>query len=123
MTILHMNIDDIDNDVDDDDSSIFATKTSTNQKKQIPEWARSKFKLFNLSTSNNLFHLFSENELQIAICNQLYFHRNPSEIFGNTIDCSPAHLRTILHSMLPNVELFDDSLHQSPTNSNKSILI
>jgi hypothetical protein len=94
MTILHMNIDDIDNDVDDDDSSIFATKTSTNQKKQIPEWARSKFKLFNLSTSNNLFHL-----------------------------CSPAHLRTILHSMLPNVELFDDSLHQSPTNSNKSILI
>jgi hypothetical protein len=41
------------------------------------------------------------------------------------MDCSPAHLRTILHSMLPNVELFDDNLHlhQSPRNSNKSILI
>ncbi|CAF0890016.1 unnamed protein product [Rotaria sp. Silwood1] len=104
MTILHMNIDDANDDDDDDDTSIFATKTSTNQKKPIPQWAR-------------------KNELQIAICNQLYFHRNPSEIFGNTIDCSPAHLRTILHSMLPNVELLDDSLHQSPCNSNKSILI
>ncbi|CAF1156529.1 unnamed protein product [Adineta steineri] len=105
MTILHMNIDDADDDDDDDDSLIFATKTSTNQKKQIPQWAR-------------------KNELQIAICNQLYFHRNPSEIFGNTIDCSPTHLRTILHSMLPNVDLFDDSLpHQSLNNSNKSLLI
>lgn len=76
---------------------------------------------------NNLlfsFLFFSiENELQIAICNQIYFHRNPSEIFGNSMDCSPAHLRTILHSMLPNVKLLDDSLHQSPNNSNKSILI
>jgi hypothetical protein len=71
------------------------------------------------------FFAFSlENELQIAICNQIYFHRNPSEIFGNTIDCSPAHLRTILHSMLPNVQLIDDDLHQSiPINSNKSILV
>jgi hypothetical protein len=42
MTILHMNIDD---DNDDDDSLIFATKTSTNQKKQIPQWARSKLKI------------------------------------------------------------------------------
>jgi hypothetical protein len=41
MTILHMNIDD--DDDDDDDSLIFATKTSTNQKKPIPQWARSKF--------------------------------------------------------------------------------
>ncbi|CAF2405632.1 unnamed protein product [Rotaria sp. Silwood2] len=104
MTILHMNIDDANDDDDDDNDLIFATKTSTNQKKPIPQWAR-------------------KNELQIAICNQLYFHRNPSEIFGNTMDCSPAHLRTILHSMLPNVELLDDSLHQSPCNSNKSILI
>lgn len=67
-----------------------------------------------------------ENELQIAICNQIYFHRNPSEIFGNTFDCSPAHLRTILHSMLPNVQLIDDDLQQSisiPINSNKSILV
>ncbi|CAF0786363.1 unnamed protein product [Rotaria sordida] len=106
MTILHTNIDNAndDDDDDDDDTLIFATKTSTNQKKPIPQWAR-------------------KNELQIAICNQLYFHRNPSEIFGNTIDCSPAHLRTILHSMLPNVELLDDSVHQSPCNSNKSILI
>jgi hypothetical protein len=70
-----------------------------------------------------MFFFSIENELQIAICNQLYFHRNPSEIFGNTMDCSPAHLRTILHSMLPNVELYDDNLHQSPRNSNKSILI
>jgi len=44
MTILHMNIDDIDNDDDDDIDSIFATKSSTNQKKQIPQWARSKYK-------------------------------------------------------------------------------
>jgi hypothetical protein len=69
---------------------------------------------------------FLENELQIAICNQIYFHRNPSEIFGNTIDCSPAHLRTMLHSMLPNVQLIDDDLHQLtsiPMNSNKSILV
>lgn len=40
MTILHMNIDDDDND---DEDLIFATKSSTNQKKQIPQWARSKF--------------------------------------------------------------------------------
>jgi hypothetical protein len=79
-----------------------------------------------LEKNKNLFFRFVENELQIAICNQIYFHRNPSEIFGNTIDCSPAHLRTILHSMLPNVQLIDDDLHQSisiPINSNKSILV
>jgi hypothetical protein len=73
-----------------------------------------------------VFFCSLENELQIAICNQLYFHRNPSEIFGNTIDCSPANLRTILHSMLPNVELIDDDPHHStsiPINSNKSILV
>ena len=65
-----------------------------------------------------------ENELQIAMCNQIYFHRNPSEIFGNTIDCSPAHLRTILHSMLPNVQLIDDDRSSFiPFNSNKSILV
>jgi hypothetical protein len=77
----------------------------------------------NFLWSHNPFISLKENELQIAICNQLYFHRNPSEIFGNTMDCSPANLRTILHSMLPNVELYDDNLHQSPYNSNKSILI
>ncbi len=38
MTILHTNIDD-----EIDDNSIFATKTSTHQKKPIPQWARSKF--------------------------------------------------------------------------------
>ena len=60
------------------------------------------------------------------MCNQIYFQRNPSEIFGNTIDCSPAHLRTILHSMLPNIELIDDDLPQSTSiriNSNQSILV
>jgi hypothetical protein len=36
MTILHSNIDD-----EIDDNSIFATKTSTHQKKTIPQWARS----------------------------------------------------------------------------------
>jgi len=40
MTILHMNIDD-----EIDDNSIFATKTSTHQKKAIPQWARSKFNM------------------------------------------------------------------------------
>ncbi len=126
MTILHTNIDD-----EIDDNSIFAIKTSTHQKKTIPQWARSKFrskiKFVKNNTSNLFFFIFFlENELQIALCNQLYFHRNPSEIFGNTIDCSPAHLRTILHSMLPNVQLIDDDLHQStsrPINSNKSILV
>ncbi|CAF0875289.1 unnamed protein product [Adineta ricciae] len=103
MTILHLNIDDDDDD-DDDDSLTFATKTSTNQKKPIPQWAR-------------------KNELQIAICNQLYFHRNPSEIFGDSMDCSPAHLRTILHSMLPKVQLLDDSFHETLNNSNKSLFI
>ncbi len=68
----------------------------------------------NFLWSHNPFISLKENELQIAICNQLYFHRNPSEIFGNTMDCSPRHLRTIFHSMLPNVEL-------SPNNSNKSL--
>ncbi len=129
MTILHMNIDD-----EIDDNSIFATKTSTHQKKAIPQWARSKFNMitsmikFVKNNTRKNFFFFLENELQIAICNQIYFHRNPSEIFGNTIDCSPAHLRTILHSMLPNVQLIDDDLHQStstsiPINSNKSILV
>jgi hypothetical protein len=42
MTILHMNIDDDEGDNSDDDNSIFATKTSTHQKKTIPQWARSK---------------------------------------------------------------------------------
>ncbi|CAF4120944.1 unnamed protein product [Rotaria socialis] len=103
MTILNANVDD-----DNDDNSMFATKTSTHQKKPIPQWAR-------------------KHELQIAMCNQIYFHRNPSEIFGNTIDCSPANLRTILHSMLPNVQLIDDDHQQQsisiPINSNKSILV
>lgn len=72
---------------------------------------------------NNRSFYFLEHELQIAICNQIYFHRNPSEIFGNAVDCSPAHLRTILHSMLPNVDLFDDNLHSCVINSNKSILV
>lgn len=40
MTILNMNIDE-----DNDENSIFATKSSTHQKKPIPQWARSK--LFN----------------------------------------------------------------------------
>ena len=73
----------------------------------------------------NIFHL--ENELQIAICNQLYFHRNPSEIFGNSTDCSPANLRTILHSMLPNVQLMDEDRLKSPSsipiNNHQSILV
>jgi len=76
-------------------------------------------------TFSNLF-FFIENELQIAMCNQIYFHRNPIEIFGNSIDCSPAHLRTILHSMLPNVQLIDDDQHlptSIPWNSNQSILV
>lgn len=38
MTILHTNIDD-----ETDDNSFFAIKTSTHQKKTIPQWARSKF--------------------------------------------------------------------------------
>lgn len=39
-----MNFNDHDDDNDDvDDDSLFATKTSTNQKKPIPQWARSKF--------------------------------------------------------------------------------
>jgi hypothetical protein len=37
MTILHTHIDD-----EIDDNSIFASKTSTHQKKAIPQWARSK---------------------------------------------------------------------------------
>lgn len=115
MTILHMNFDD---ESEEEDDSLFASKTSTNQKKPIPHWARSNAifppEFFNLSVSFR-----AENELQIAICNQIYFHRNPSEIFGNSIDCSPSHLRTILHSMLPNVDLFDDG----PRNSNKCLLV
>lgn len=120
MTILHLNMDD---DIEEDDS-IFATKTSTHQKKTIPQWARSK--IHHESVKNHTWNLLFilENELQIAICNQIYFHRNPSEIFGNAIDCSPAHLRTMLHSMLPNVQLIDDDYRSSiPFNSNKSILV
>ena len=37
MTILNTNIDD-----ENDENSMFATKTSTHQKKPIPQWARSK---------------------------------------------------------------------------------
>ena len=47
MTILHLNIDDIDDEDDEDElDSIFATKTSTNQNKPIPQWARSKCHFF-----------------------------------------------------------------------------
>lgn len=42
MTILHM---DFEEEEDDDDSFFYATKTSTNQKKPIPQWARSMFLL------------------------------------------------------------------------------
>lgn len=116
-----MNFNDHDDDNDDvDDDSLFATKTSTNQKKPIPQWARSKFIwISHLCLIDLAFFVFLENELQIAICNQIYFHRNPSEIFGNSMNCSPSHIRTILHSMLPNVDLFDDLR----CNSNKPILI
>lgn len=120
MTILHVDFED-DDDEEEDDSFIYATKTSTNQKKPIPQWARSMFDIINRSM---LIYILLENELQIAICNQIYFHRNPSEIFGNSMDCSPAHLRTILHSMLPKVNFFDETFHQTPTiNSNQSILV
>lgn len=124
MTILHMDFED---DQDDDDSFFYATKSSTNQKKQIPQWAKSKSLsfFFRLIQSIEIISLIVENELQIAICNQIYFHRNPSEIFGNSMDCSPAHLRTILHSMLPKVNFFDENFHptSSSGNSNQSILI
>lgn len=123
MTILHVNFNDEDDDDDDDDSLFFASKTSTNQKKPIPQWARSKRNIICLLPALTLLLSSSENELQIAICNQLYFHRNPSEIFGNSMDCSPAHLRTILHSMLPNVQLLDDSFHQPLNNSNRSLFV
>lgn len=43
MTVLHMPFDNDDTDDDEDDDLIFATKTSTNQKKPIPQWARSIF--------------------------------------------------------------------------------
>ena len=125
MTILHMDLEDDDNE---QDSSIFATKSSTQHKKPIPQWARSTF-LFTLRMKLiNIFFCSVENELQIAICNQLYFHRNPSEIFGNSSDCSPAHLRTILHSMLPNVQLIDDdrpitSSSSLSINNHQSILV
>jgi hypothetical protein len=44
MTILHVNIDEDDNDNNEnsDDTTIYATKTITHQKKTIPQWARSK---------------------------------------------------------------------------------
>ena len=41
MTILHMNIDD-ESDDDSDDNTMFATHTSTQQRKAIPQWARSE---------------------------------------------------------------------------------
>jgi hypothetical protein len=52
MTILHMNIDD-----ESDDNSIFATKTSTHQKKAIPQWARSNTSSI-LIGGNEIFSLF-----------------------------------------------------------------
>lgn len=111
MTILHLNFD------DDYEDSTFTKRTNNHQKKEIPQWAHSMLSfVFVHSTSSCCLRICLEHELEIAICNQLYFHRNPSEIFGNPIDCSPNHLRTILHSMLPNVELFDD--HQRPTMTN-----
>lgn len=40
MTILHLNLDEDINDLND--SSMFASHSSTNQKKIIPQWARSE---------------------------------------------------------------------------------
>jgi hypothetical protein len=40
MTILHANVNDDDDD-DNENNSIFACQTSTNQRKAIPQWARS----------------------------------------------------------------------------------
>ena len=40
MTVLHLNLDDEGDN--SDDNTMFASKTSTHQKKTIPQWARSK---------------------------------------------------------------------------------
>ena len=40
MTILHLNLDDEGDN--SDDNTMFASKTSTHQKKSIPQWARSE---------------------------------------------------------------------------------
>jgi hypothetical protein len=52
MTILHTHIDD-----EIDDNSIFASKTSTHQKKAIPQWARSNTSSI-LIGGNEIFSLF-----------------------------------------------------------------
>lgn len=54
MTVLHMPFDNDDTDDDEDDDLIFATKTSTNQKKPIPQWARS---IFFLSASTSYWKI------------------------------------------------------------------
>ena len=52
MTILHVDFED---EHDDEDSFFYATKSSTNQKKQIPQWARSKSLSFIYSIDQDNF--------------------------------------------------------------------
>ena len=58
MTILHLNMDD-DIDEDEEENSIFATKTSTHQKKTIPQWARSKIETNLWKITPEFVHPFS----------------------------------------------------------------
>jgi len=70
--------------------------TVRRRKKTIPSWANSNYLLF-LLLFVNICLIFTEDQLQLAIINQVYFqNQNPEEIFG-TICIEQVH--EIIHSI------------------------
>lgn len=71
MTILH-----------DDELENTHLATIRRRKKKIPSWANSKWSLFSFIITLSCF--FVEEQLQLAIINQVYFHeQTPEDIFGS----------------------------------------
>jgi hypothetical protein len=73
MTILH-----------DDELENTQLARLRRRKKKIPAWANSKFLVLLFILNNIYLFLYVEDQLQLAIINQVYFQdQNPEDIFGS----------------------------------------
>jgi hypothetical protein len=73
MTILH-----------DDELDNTQLATLRRRKKKIPSWANSKYFVLLFFFQIRVLFIYIEEQLQLAIINQVYFQdKNPEEIFGS----------------------------------------
>lgn len=73
MTILH------DDELDNTQLAILRRR-----KKKIPSWANSKYFVLLFFFQIRVLFIYIEEQLQLAIINQVYFQdKNPEEIFGS----------------------------------------